>query len=185
VARIKGTAMLSGIKFLRGFKERALELLPPGLHHYLKERIVVSGWYPEEDQLEILRALARIYRESVPDVGDDVYAYMGRFVAASDLASIYANLLHPGEISRTLGRALLMWKIYHDTGTFHVTAIGADRARLELVDYGLPSLEMCGVLRGFIEEAARLGGAKKASATEVACRNHGAASCVWELWYEQ
>ena len=94
MARIKGTAMLNAVKFLRAnFKDKALKLLPPELHKYLKAPILASQWYPEEDDLALVRVLARIMKENVPGVGDDVYAYMGRNAAQADFSTFYANLI--------------------------------------------------------------------------------------------
>lgn len=182
MARIKGTAMLNAVKFLRAnFKDRALELLPPEQHKYLDARILVSSWYPEEDNLAIIRALARILKENVKDVGDDVYAYMGRYVAQGDFSTFYANLIRPGDPGETLGRAPVAWRMYHDTGSFSVTIQGPGRARAELSDYGLPSKEMCSLLRGFHEQMLVMAGAEQVASTEVGCRHRGDRSCVWEL----
>ena len=32
--------------------------MPSRYHHYLDDRILVSSWYPEADQLELLRAVS-------------------------------------------------------------------------------------------------------------------------------
>jgi uncharacterized protein (TIGR02265 family) len=174
--------MLNSVKFLRAnFKEKALELLPPEHHKYLDARILVSSWYPEEDNLAIMRVLARIMKENIPDVGDDVYAYMGRYVAQADFSVFYVNLIRPNDPEETLRRAPVAWRMYHDTGSFSVSIEGPGRARVELSDYGLPSKEMCSLLKGFHEQMIIMAGAQEVSSKEISCRNRGDRSCVWEM----
>ena len=182
MARIKGTAMLNAVKFLRAnFKEKALELLPTEQHKYLNDRILVSSWYPEEDNLALIRVLARIMKENVAEVGDDVYAYMGRYVAQADFSLIYASLVRPDDPEETLRRAPVAWRMYHDTGSFSVSFPGPGMARAELSDYGLPSKEMCSLLKGFHEQMLVMAGAREVSSKEVDCRNRGDRICVWEM----
>jgi len=179
--------MLNCVKFLRAnFKEQALELLPPELHKYLHDRILVSSWYPEEDNLALIRVLARIMEKNVPDAGDDVYGYMGRVVAKADFSTVYANLIRSNDPQATLGRGLIAWRMYHDTGSFSVTIQGPGRARVDLSDYGLPSKEMCSLLKGFHEQMLVMAGAQEVSSKEVNCRNRGDRTCAWEIrWKTQ
>ncbi|HEU4383703.1 MAG TPA: DUF2378 family protein [Anaeromyxobacteraceae bacterium] len=182
MARIKGTAMMNAVKFIRGnFKEKARQILPPELHKYLDARILPSSWYPEEENLALIRALARLLRENVPDVGDDVYAVMGRTVAQADLSGIYANLVRAGDPQETLRRAQVGWRLYHDTGSFQVDLQGPGRARVELSDYGLPSSEMCALLKAFHEQMMVMAGAQEVSSEEISCRSRGGRTCVWEM----
>lgn len=182
MARIKGTAMLNSVKFLRAnFKEQALKLLPPEQHKYLNGRILVSTWYPEEDNLAIMRVLARIMKENVKDVGDDVYAYMGHYVAQADFSTFYSNLVRPDDPEETLRRAPVAWRMYHDSGSFSVSIQGPGRARAELSDYGMSSKEMCSLLKGFHERMLIMAGAQEVSSKEVNCRNRGDRTCVWEM----
>jgi uncharacterized protein (TIGR02265 family) len=181
VARIKGTAMLNAVKFLRAnFKQQARQLLPPELHHYLDTRILPSSWYSEEENLAIIRVLARLL-QNVQGVGDDVYAFMGRFVAQADFTSFYSNLVRAGDVEETLKRAQVAWRMYHDTGSFQVSVQGPGRARVELSDYGAPSAEMCSLLKGFHEQMIAMAGAQEVSSKETACRNRGDLTCVWEM----
>ena len=82
MARAKGASLLGAVKWLRHDREAALRALPARLHPYLDARIQVASWYPEEDLLELIRALARI----LPANGADVYEQMGRFSARDQLA---------------------------------------------------------------------------------------------------
>jgi len=182
MASIKGTAMLNSVKFLRAnFREEALELLPPELHKYLNARILASMWYPEEDALALIRVMARLMKENVPGVGDDVYAYMGRTVAQADFTTFYANLIRPNDPEETLTRVVTTWRMYHDTGSSHASFEGPGRARVDLKDYALPSKEMCSLIKGFREQMLIMAGAQEVSSKEVSCRNRGDPICVWEM----
>ncbi len=177
MARIKGVAMLNCVKALRSRKEQVRPLLPPHLRWYLDERIMVSGWYSEEDQLELIRALAQV----LPAQGMDVYEFMGRFTAQRDLVGLYGHMLKTGNPRATLQRGPAIWKAYHDTGTLGVEFTGPAMALLALSDYGLPTSEMCRLLLGWYGELVRMTGASDVEITETHCRLRGEASCVWEV----
>ncbi len=177
MARIKGVAMLNCLKALRARKEEARTVLPAPLRWYLDERIMVSGWYPEEDQLELIRALAQV----LPAPGMDMYEFMGRFTAERDLAGLYEHMVKQGDPQWTLRRGPAIWRSYHDTGTLSVTFEGPGSARLELSDYGLPSSEMCRVLLGWYGQLVRMTGAREVEISETRCRQRKDAACVWEV----
>ena len=177
MARIKGIAMLNCVKALRSRKEQVRALLPPHLRCYLDERIMVSGWYSEEDQLALIRALAQV----LPAQGMDVYEFMGRFTAQRDLVGLYGHMLKMGDPQATLRRGRAIWKAYHDTGTLTVTFTGPGMARLELSDYGLPTSEMCRLLLGWYGELVRMTGAGDVEIAETHCRTRGDAACRWEV----
>lgn len=177
MARIKGVAMLNCLKALRARKEEARTLLPAPLRWYLDERIMVSGWYPEEDQLELIRALAGL----LPETRIDVYEFMGRFTAERDLAGLYGHMVKQGDPQWTLRRGPAIWRSYHDTGTLSVTFDGPGMARLELSDYGLPSSAMCRVLLGWYGQLVRMTGAREVEIGETRCRQRKDAACVWEV----
>ncbi len=180
VARIKGVAMLNAVKALRGQKSRARDLLPSHIHWYLDERIMVSGWYPENDQLALIRALAQV----LPPTGMDVYEFMGRFTAQRDLVGLYGHMLKMGDPEATLRRGPAIWKAYHDTGTLQVTFTGPGLARIQISDYGLPSTEMCRLLLGWYGELVRMTGARNVEIVEAQCRHRKDVACVWEVKWE-
>lgn len=181
VARIKGTAMLNTVKTLRASRERAREILPDALHHYLDQRVLVSEWYPESDQLELLRALSKI----IPEQETDPWEFMGRYTAQRDLAGVYRHLYQPGDPVRTLKAGGVLWKTYHDTGRCEVAFDGPSSAQVELRDYGLPSAEMCGILSGWYGELVRMSGGLEVEVAHGACRTRGDRSCRWTVkWRE-
>lgn len=174
--RIKGTNVVNAVKVLRSRRERALGVLPAHLHSYLDERILVSSWYAEEDQLGLLRAIASM----MPRVPDP-YITMGQGTARSDLTGIYKHQLRAGDVARTLTFAGALWRNAHDTGemTTHVESPGAISMRL--CDYGAVSREMCRVCSGYFAEVVWLAVAKPADVQHLECRVDGAAACVWRV----
>jgi hypothetical protein len=175
LAKIKGTAMLNGAQ-----KDAARALLPPRLHGYLVKRILVSDWYPEEDQLELLHVLKKL----LPDPGTDPWEFMGRYVAQRDLSGVYSSMIRPGDPAATLKRGTGIWKIYHDTGSLQITLDGNDAARFDLVDFGLPSVEMCGVLRGWYAQLLSMAGAQEVTLKDSLCAARGDELCRWEAGWK-
>lgn len=182
VPQIKGVAMLNAVRALRSLgKARAHELLPPHLHKYLTdERILPVKWYPEEDMLEVNRALAQILRPTLGDISlDDTFVEMGKQVGHIDLSGVYASALRARPPAEMAHRMSMMWEQYHDTGTLDV-ALEANAGRFELREYGLPSRELCLIQRGWLLAYIELIGATQPNVVEAQCRNRGAASCVWD-----
>jgi hypothetical protein len=177
VGKAKGSAMLSAIKALRLKKEEARKALPPELHVYLEDRILVSLWYPEEHFVEILRALARV----IPDQGMNVYEFMGRISAQVDLKGIYAHLVRHGDPALTLRRTAVIWGLYHDTGKEEVIESGTDYVVTQITGFENPSRESCGTVVGWNAELASIAGGKDVTAAHTACVLDGASACKYEV----
>src|SRR4029453_12144455 len=60
MGRAKGIALLDAVKFLRARRDDAGDVLAPELHKYLDEQIGTSSWYPEEDLVALIRAVAKL-----------------------------------------------------------------------------------------------------------------------------
>jgi hypothetical protein len=176
VACIKGTNVVNAVKILRTQRERARAALPARLHSYLEERILVSSWYPEEDQLELLRALATL----MPRVPDP-FVVMGRGTARSDLTGIYKQHLRVGDVERTLVFAGALWRNAHDTGEMSTERSGPNALIVRLGDYGAVSSEMCRVCTGYFTEVVQLAEDKRAEVTHDECRVTRAAICTWRI----
>jgi hypothetical protein len=179
MARVKGTVVLPIVKLLRADKERARQALPPSLHGYLSERILVTSWYPEPDYVGLLQSLARY----LPKM-DDVWAWMGKHSAAHDLTTIYRSLVDPHSPERTLRRGGDLWRIYHSTGDFAAELDGPGSALLQLGDYAAASPDMCHLLGAYFGELIRLSGASHVTVTESSCRAKGAPLCTWHARWE-
>ena len=181
MAKIKGTAMLTTVKTLRALREEAKKALPEELHHYLDQRILVSEWYPESDQLALVRVLGRF----MPKGEGDPWELMGRFTAERDLGGLYKSLIRQGDPVATLKNGALFWGRYHDTGHVTVLIEGDGAGRITLEDYGMPSREMCGILGGWYGELVRTVGGRDVEVTHDRCVSRGAGLCEWRIkWNE-
>jgi len=177
MAKAKGTALLGAVKYLRRQGDRARDALPAHLHRYLEERILPASWYPEQDLLDLLGAVARL----LPDSGPDVHAQMGRISARDHMESFYGHLFQHSEDPLSLPRkAFALWTSMHDTGRLRIDMEDEGRARVELIDYAIPCREMCGIMTGYVEETLRLSGFAEPRLEKQRCRVRGDDACVWE-----
>lgn len=172
----KGTNLIDMIKFLRSQREVARRLLAPDLHRYLDERLNVAAWYPEEDLVGLVQALARL----LPTSGGDPLVQIGRLNARMHLQGTYAHLLADARPSTLPVRAVALWKTMHDTGDFQLR-VDADSAEARLAGYGHPTLEMCTMLGAYLLELFALAGVADAKGEEVACCRRGASACRWRI----
>ena len=166
----KGAAVLTSVKLLRSRKDEARRVLPPELHHYLEERIVVASWYPERDVFGLILACAKLFPTEGPQ-----FEAMGAAAARLHMDGIYANLLQrdPAIRARTL------WKTQHDTGELTLSQVADDSATYELTGWEQLGAEHCRLLGGYFCEVQRLTGAVEPSYEHTACRGRGAAQCTW------
>jgi hypothetical protein len=180
MGKAKGSTIINAVKVLRLKKEEARKVLPGHLHWYLSERILISSWYPEEDFLEILRALSRV----MPDPGMDPFEFMGRLSARTDLKGVYANLIRHGDPAGTLARTSIIWGLYHDTGKEEVVDAGPNHVVTEISGYAHASRESCGTVLGWNSELAAMAGGKNVRALHKECVLDGAKACRFEVTWD-
>lgn len=176
MARVKGTNVLGAVKTLRAHRERALPLLPPELQRYLDERILVSSWYPEEDQIGLLRVIATLL-PSTPDA----WVMMGRSAAQGDLAGVYRNYVRQGDPQRTLLLMPGLWRNYHDTGEMDSRSDGPNRSIVTLSGYRAACREMCRIVAGYAIEVPTQAGARDVEVRKLTCCLEGAPECSWSV----
>jgi hypothetical protein len=180
MAKAKGASLLGAVKWLRSAREAARGALPAHLHHYLDERIQIASWYPEEDLLGLIRALARV----LPAGPEDVYEQMGRFSAREQLAGVYRHLLAGGDALSLPRRGLVLWQSQHDSGRLQVTMEGSGVARVDVFDYALPSREMCRILLGYTAEMFAMAELPAPRVRKTRCRLDGAPHCSWSCAWD-
>ena len=174
--KVKGTNVVGAVKLLRANRERALALLPARLHHYLQERLLVSSWYPEDDQIELLRVIAKMMPPA-----PNPFIVMGLTTAQADLTGIYRNYLRPDDPQRTLSAAGGLWRNYHDSGEMSASNEGPSGAVVRLRGYQAACGEMCRVVEGYLTGCARVAGARDVRTTKLTCCLDGAPECSWRL----
>jgi len=170
VGNAKGMAVIPAVKYLRQRRAEALAVLPAELHHYLDERIRGSGWYPERDLLELIRATARLVSGPI----DQVLEIMGESSAREHMA-VYGDLL----TSSSTSRAFALWSTQHDTGQLHMTEEAPNRLRVEITGYDDPSREMCLVSQGYFKGVLIMNGMRDLAVEKICCRIWGDDRCAW------
>ncbi len=176
MGKAKGMALLGSVKYLRSRREEARGVLPPALHHYLDDRIRSSGWYPEADMLELIRATARL----VPGPTDQVLEIMGES-SAREHADVYGDLLTGSSTSR----AFALWSTQHDTGELQMIEEAPTRLRLEITGYADPSREMCLVTQGYIKGVLVMNGFTDLAVEKLACSLWGDDRCTWRASWKR
>lgn len=179
MAKAKGTTLLGAVRFLRTQKERARELLPPDLHHYLEERVAESRWYPEDDLEGLLEAVLSL----MPGPRAETLAAMGAQTARQHLEGVYSHL-SGGTAEGVSTRAFALWASQHDTGSFSAERVEPGENLMKVRDFGHPSEIMCGILGGYLAETLRVDGATEVRAIKEACVLRGDPECVWRLKYQ-
>ena len=179
MANVKGSQILNAIKVLRSQRERALELLPSRLHHYLAERILASTWYPLEDHVELLRTITNLLSPNGPSDGS--WQLMGRGTARMDLTGLYSAQLRRGDAEGTMRWMAVMWKNAFDCGEVKVQLDGPNHASVRLRGFPLGSREICGICTGYIIESVQLATDHEPEVKHVVCRGLGGNECSWSV----
>lgn len=178
ISQIRGVALLGALRALRNHHAEALALLPPGLHHYLVDKILMNGWYPEADLLVLLEVVAALRARP----GEDVWAWMGERMAQADLGGILvAAASAPSEPAALLERLPALWTLYRSAGELRAEARGEHSARVDVLDYPYLSDEFGRLMGGYLAEAFRLAGGEAVTVERVPCERPGCASfdAVW------
>jgi hypothetical protein len=182
VARIKGVSVIELVKTLRKNRGVAETLVAPSLHAYLKERLLPSSWYPEEDYQALLVALGRMLR---PLVTGDVWEFIGAQAAQQDLNGVYSILVRKGNPWGALHHANRIWSIYHDTGRMELVRTGPGGADIELHDYAVACPEICGTITGYLRELVVQCGAKDVECRLSKVQPPDEGPCSWSLRFRE
>jgi hypothetical protein len=182
VAKAKGSTFSGLTEFLRRQGEAGRRAVRPDLHRYLDEEVVLSSWYPEEDLLDLIRAMVHL----LPPPASRVLEGAGRTSARLHAEGVYSRLIRQsGEDPVAFARrSFALWASQHDTGRLILEPEG-EGARVRLVDYALPSREMCTIVGSYIAEVLRISGIAKVRIQKLACRLDGRDECAWHCAWER
>jgi hypothetical protein len=181
MARVKGAAIVDSVRYLRRHKDEARALLAPELHHYLAERVLIAGWYPEEDLVPLVRAMATIQGEHEASFFDKA----GRLAAYTHAQGVYRMLLRDGARESLARRAFILWTSQHDTGTMemHVTE-SPNRVSVSVRGFGAPSREFCQINGGYIAATFEITGCQQVKAAKESCCVDGDLECTWQVSWD-
>ena len=143
--KIKGTILIEVVKYLRSRKDAARAVVPPHLHHYLTTRILSTSWHPEEDYLELMRAVVKLRGTTDAPPGVSPWEASARASNAAYFEGPYKSLVRKGEPGRSLASLQSLWRLRHDTGEFEIALEGDHAAKLQLRDYALVAREACAI----------------------------------------
>ena len=137
----KGSIVLPMVKLMRQNRERALAILPPDLHYYLEERVIVTHWYPGRDHHRLTQAMGELV--------DGNWEMLGRGLALAELTGAYRHVLRPREPVRTLRALPGLWKLNHNTGELDVQWV-APVATVTVKGWGLALQEHVSIMRAYM-----------------------------------
>jgi predicted hydrocarbon binding protein len=171
----KGAVLLGPIKFLRKRREEALPLLAPELHHYLEERVQLSGWYPESDLVGLTRAVAKLVggdeREAIERIGE---------LGAREHATVYGDLIR----SLSTSTVFALWSSQHDSGELRTVIEGPTASRIEIVDFDSSSDVHCWLVEGYTRGGLSANGLEDVRLEKLHCVMRGDALCSWRATWK-
>ena len=178
---VKGTIMTEVVKFLRSRREEARALVPERLHHYLGTRILSTDWHPEEDYLDLMRAVVQLVPNPGGATGLEIWERAARDSNAAYFEGPYKPLIAGGNPKRSLSRLDTLWRLRHDTGAMVVEVEDDNRARIELRDYALVAEESCALTQGTLWGVLSYSNAKNIEIRHTRCRARGDSICGWQV----
>lgn len=179
MARSKGILIVGLIDRLKAQEDRARELLPAELHHYLRPDAVVvtSNWYPEEDFFGLLKVAGMLTPRRGAQTGYEVLAEEAAF---RHLAGTYKDLLLSGELVDGLARAVKLWSFMHDSGRAENGMANDHTSFFQISNYK-SIREFCLTTTGYVRGVHRAMGIEDPEVIEVKCMHSGDDCCRWEI----
>jgi hypothetical protein len=178
MAKVKGAAIVESVRILRRHKEEARKHLPQPLHHYLSERVLAASWYPSEDQIPLVRAVARVLGEPSTLLREGG-ALLGTAARRGRLQAPRAGA-RPETLCR---RALVLWSSQHDTGQMEMVVADEGRVRVVLRGFANSSREACLVSSGYLAATFEISGYKGVRVLKQRCCLDGAPECAWDVTF--
>jgi hypothetical protein len=174
----KGTVVVEAVKALLAMPERDRvdTYLPPKLAHYLTQRIVLASWYPLEDYAELLRTMMKVGGGGRVNPCEK----MGRDAARAHMEGTY----HRFSKSADRKAAFTLLSSMYDSGEMRVLEREAGRAVVEVLNFAMPTREICDTFTGYQAERMTLLGFDDVEVKHTKCRVIGAMSCLWELTWK-
>lgn len=178
-SRTKGSVLVHFVKALRHYREESERVLPERLHRYLDQKILVSEWYPDDEFIELIAAMAKVLPAAARR--DDLWEWIGAQGAEANLGrGVYAALVRPNDPIRTLQRYPAIWRMHHDSGEAKVRVISERRVELEVRHHLLRHEGFRRLQSGYSGKIAELAGA---GAPTVSLRTEGSPVrvAIWDI----
>ncbi len=184
MAKMKGLGIISLVRLVKrlardqGMVDPAKEL---GIEDtdILKERILISAWYPYEHFARLLQGTLKVLGKGDPRFLID----LGRRNAVMDLGNTFASFRAEVEFEQFLRMLRHVWKAYSDTGDFRFLEFVPGRGRVALENAPQVAREHCTFIEGWIAGALEMAGAKNVNIAQEECASRGGSACVYRiLW---
>lgn len=183
--KVKGTIMIEVVKYLRSYREEARRIVPKHLQPYLDGRILATSWHPEEDYLDLMRAVVELFpaNDDSPEITS--FEAASRASSAAYFEGPYRSLVRRGDPARTLRSLGALWRLRHDTGEFEVLLGPSEQATVLLRGYALVARESCELVQGTIWGMLHHSGGDEIAIQHTRCRARGDDLCEWKLDWRQ
>ncbi|MDD9967781.1 MAG: hypothetical protein OXR73_16215 [Myxococcales bacterium] len=193
----RGLGLLGLVSAIRPAFEDNQEVLPEPLWHYLSDDIDQEGWYPLEEYIEFVRALAGTMDKD--KAKGDIYRALGVIAARRDVGGSHGETpenqrpealgTYRDALSGVTGlatfvrRALRLRERYYSRGYYRVTRVPPLGLCITLNDFPL-TRELCAISTGYLIELFR----NQVPGTWVertGCRAVGDPECIWSVRFDQ
>jgi uncharacterized protein (TIGR02265 family) len=186
--RVKGTLLLSRLKFLKGRDAGALEVVLGSMleadQRQLRGMLLPSSWYP----LDLLRRLEAAIVPALKYASrTELFLDMGRATASANLTGNGSQLayIRPGDPQFLLQHSPHIYASAHNLGSRACECTGEHSATLRTVR---PAEEVhaddCVTTVGWLERAIEIAGGRHVKVVEVQCRASGAPFCEYRCEWQ-
>jgi uncharacterized protein (TIGR02265 family) len=181
VQQVKGAVLKSRIAFVESHfgkdsLQQVLASLPPEDQRPLR-LLFTSNWYPFELGKRLDDAIVRVVGGGRPDF----FERLGAASAETNLSSLHAGYLTPGDPQAFLAKAPQIYSLYYESGRREYTPTGPTAGLL--ITHGAETFSApdCLTVVGWYKKALEMCGAKNVSVTEEECRAKGGAVCRYRV----
>lgn len=182
---VKGSAWLTFTEFLvqksgPGAIEKVLKSLPPDDAKYFSQKILPITWV---DYAYYTRFL--LQADKVCGRGDyELIRESAVFHANKDMNGLYRMFIRIATPGFVLGKSAQLWRLMMDQGKLVVSAETPKSAELRLTEF--PNIPLHHELDQlpFMEEIARMTGAKNVKSSHPKCLARGDDHCIYSITWE-
>jgi hypothetical protein len=195
--KVKGFGFEGIVAALRPAFEKRNELVPEPLRHWLREPIVGDGWYPLDDYLVLMRALAGTIDPA--KAKGDVYRAFGVIAAQRDVYGEQPNVPREQQpsaknalagalrgvtgLASLVRRTLHLRERYYSRGYYSVKRTAERKLSITLHEFPV-SAELCAVSTGYLTHVMRTA-SPGCRVERVSCRGSGDHECRWEILFPE
>jgi len=178
MAQVKGTAVLSSVRYVRErFGEEALARVLAALPELrLRDGVLASAWYPMASFLAFMVEAERQLGVQEPAVVRN----MGRASCDYGVTGVYKVFFKVGSPEFIMGRAARVFSSYYDTGELRMMESRRGRAVAEIRGLDGSAPQFCERIFGWMQRTLELAGARNLRSAHSACVHRGDAACRFE-----